>query len=206
MFATNMVMMAISALIAPYLQNLSGHSVADTGLADGAPRPWHDGRDAVHRQSRRRFDQRKMMAAGLIILGITLYAMSGWTPDVSGRELVRHDGGGRRDGAGVHPAAVVGFTTLSAALRGDATSMLSLARNVGAAIGISVTTFMLARQRAGQSAADLARDRHSVSPPALWIGGYRAMAQSTATSQGAQLLDRMMGFGRPSSPTPMTTA
>ncbi len=146
MFVTNTVMMASSALIAPYLQNLSGHSVSDTGILM-APRGFGTmGAMLVIAKLGGRFDQRKIMAAGLIILGITLYEMSGWTPDVSATEvMVIMVVQGVAMGWIWNPITVLSFTTLPAHLRGDATAVQSLCRNIGAAIGISVTAFTLAR-------------------------------------------------------------
>jgi DHA2 family multidrug resistance protein len=50
----------------------------------------------------------------------------------------------------------VAFATLPAAVRTDGTSLLSLFRNVGSAIGVSVTSTMLARNIQA-SHADLAQ-------------------------------------------------
>jgi MFS transporter, DHA2 family, multidrug resistance protein len=138
-----------------------------------------------------RLDQRKVMACGLLMLGWSLHVMSGWTPDVSGRELLITlvvQGFGM--GLVFNPMTVVAFTTLSPSLRGDATSMQALARNVGAAIGISVTTFMLARGVQAEH-ADLAA---TVTPFHRLLYGSGAIAQwlDPATSHGAQLLDRMI--------------
>jgi DHA2 family multidrug resistance protein len=44
-----------------------------------------------------------------------------------------------------NPMSVLAFTTLRADLRGDGAAMLSLFRNIGSAIGISVTSFSLTR-------------------------------------------------------------
>jgi len=44
-----------------------------------------------------------------------------------------------------NPMTVMAYTTLPASLRGEATSMQSLARNIGSAIGISITSFSLTR-------------------------------------------------------------
>ena len=43
------------------------------------------------------------------------------------------------------PLQVVAFATLSPALRTDGTSLLSLLRNVGSAVGVSATSALLAR-------------------------------------------------------------
>ncbi len=43
------------------------------------------------------------------------------------------------------PLSTLAFATLAAPLRGDATSMFSLVRNVGSGVGISIVTTVLAR-------------------------------------------------------------
>lgn len=44
-----------------------------------------------------------------------------------------------------NPMTVVAFVTLPASLRGDATALQALFRNIGQAVGISVTTLVLTR-------------------------------------------------------------
>ncbi len=146
MFSVQILLMSSSALLAPYLQTLGGYPVSTAGLAM-APRGIGTafGMFLASRMATG-FDQRKVMAAGLLGLGWSLHAMSGWTPDISRDSLLMVlVVQGFAMGLVFNPMTVVAFTTLSPSLRGDATSMQSLARNVGAAIGISVTTFMLAR-------------------------------------------------------------
>ena len=65
------------------------------------------------------------LAAGLIILGITLYDMSGWTPDISGnRVMLTMIVQGFSMGWIWNPITVLSFTTLPAHLRGDATELV----------------------------------------------------------------------------------
>ncbi len=188
MFTTNTVMMASSALIAPYLQNLSGHSVADTGLLM-APRGF--GTMAAMLFIARlggRADQRKIMAMGLSVLGITLYDMSGWTPDVgSTRVMVTMVIQGFSMGCIWNPVTVISFTTLAPHLRGDATAVQSLCRNIGSAIGISVTAFTLARG-IQSSHAGLAAD---LTPFNRLLQG-NAHLIDPAHTQGALILDQMV--------------
>jgi len=191
MFSVQIVLMSSSALLAPYLQNLAGYPVSTAGLAM-APRGIGTAAGmflASHLALR--LDQRKVMACGLLMLGWSLHVMSGWTPDISRQELTLTlvvQGFGM--GLVFNPMTVVAFTTLSPSLRGDATSMQALARNVGAAIGISVTTFMLARGVQAEH-ADLAA---TVTPFHRLLYGSGVIAQwlDPTTSHGAQLLDRMI--------------
>ena len=45
MFAVGMILVASSALLAPYLQTLGGYPVREAGPPDGAARRWHHDRD-----------------------------------------------------------------------------------------------------------------------------------------------------------------
>ena len=67
-----------------------------------------------------------------------------------------------------NPMTVMAFTTLPPALRGYATSLQSLCRNLGQAVGVSVTSLMLVR-----SDADVAR-RHRRQGSRRSIGCCRA--------------------------------
>ena len=146
MFAIGMVLLASSALLAPYLQNLASYPVAATGIAM-APRGI--GTMAAMMLAGRlggRFDQRKLMATGLLMLSGSLYAMSGWTPDIDEHQLllvIVLQGFGM--GLIFNPLSVMAFATLPAQFRGDGAALLSLFRNIGAAIGVSVTAFSLTR-------------------------------------------------------------
>lgn len=188
MFTTNTVMMASSALIAPYLQNLSGHSVADTGLLM-APRGFGTMAAMIFiARVVERADQRKVMALGLTILGVSLYDMSGWTPDIGGtRVMVTMAVQGFSMGCIWNPITVLSFTTLPAHLRGDATAVQSLCRNIGAAIGISVTAFTLARG-IQTSHAGLSAD---LTPFNRLLQGHGHLLDP-ASQQGAILLDQMV--------------
>ena len=144
MMFTMAILLSSSALLAPYLQNLSGYPVNDTGLLL-APRGLGTvcamliaGRLGT------RIDQRYMIGFGLLLLGWALRDMSTWTPDVPIPRLIT---GmviqGFCMGCIFNPLTVLAFTTLPAQYRGDAAALQALARNIGAAAGISVTSFML---------------------------------------------------------------
>jgi DHA2 family multidrug resistance protein len=188
MFTTNTVMMASSALIAPYLQNLSGHSVSETGLLM-APRGL--GTMAAMLFIARmggRVDQRKIMALGLSVLGISMFDMSHWTPDISGtRTMITMIIQGFSMGCIWNPVTVISFTTLPPQLRGDATAMQSLCRNIGAAIGISVTAFTLARNIQASHEGLAA----NLTPFNRMLHGSLRLVDPL-TQHGAALLDQMV--------------
>lgn len=142
----SMVMLATSALLAPYLQNLAGYPVYTAGLSL-SPRSFGTVVSMFLAARLSKFiDQRKIMAVGLVILGWALHAMSAWTPDVTEAQMILTlIIQGFSIGLVFNPLAVIAFSTLASNLRGDGTALQALARNIGSAIGISVTSFTLER-------------------------------------------------------------
>ena len=186
-FLIGMLILAIAALLAPYLQTLSGRSVVDTGLLL-APRGagtmigvFVAGRLA------NRLDPRWMMGTGILLVAATLWEMTGWTPDIDAWSLSRNS---MIQGFGLGIVftvlQVVAFATLPADLRTDGTSLFSLLRNVGLAIGVSVTSVILTENTQivhSQIAANLtAFDRHLQN-------GATYLYWSTANPQGFATLN-----------------
>jgi MFS transporter, DHA2 family, multidrug resistance protein len=191
MFLTNTIMMASSALLAPYLQNLSGYPVATAGTLM-APRGIGTMVAMVFiGRFGSRVDQRRLMFIGLTTLGLTLHDMSTWTPDISAAHLVTVLViQGFAMGWVWNPITLISFTTLPASLRGDATALQSLMRNVGSAIGISVTAFTLARG-VQISHSGLTAD---LTPFNRLLQGQWSVPKILApwTTHGAELLDSMV--------------
>ena len=190
-FCVSSVMLATAALLAPYLQNLAGYPVYTAGTSM-APRGV--GTIASMFLASRlgmRVDQRKIMAVGLLILGWALWVMSTWTPDVTEGELmVTMIVQGFSIGLVFNPMTVMAYTTLSPQLRGEGTSVQSLARNIGSAIGISVTSFTLTRS-VQTTHADIAA---GITPFDRVLQGNDAVAHmlNPATPHGAAMLDQMI--------------
>ena len=191
MFFTGTILMSSAALMAPYLQTLAGYPVSAAGLAM-APRGLGvmTGMMFASRVGRR-FDQRKLMAAGLVVLGLSMHEMSSWTPDIAqGRLMLTLVVQGFAMGCIFNPMTVMAFTTLPAQLRGDATALQALARNIGAAVGISVTSLLLTRSE------QVSHEEISsvVTPFHRALQGHGAVGQflDPANASGAQLLDMMV--------------
>ena len=187
MFLIGIVLLASSALLAPYLQNLSSYPVETAGYAM-APRGI--GTVVAMMIAGRlgtRVDQRKLMGVGMLLLSWSLYDMSLWTPDVSGqRLLLTIVVQGFALGIVFNPLTVLSFATLAPQFRGDAAALLSLFRNIGAAIGVSVTAFSLA-QLTQVSHADLAA---AITPfNRLLQSGAAGHLLNPATPGGAALLE-----------------
>ena len=145
MFAVGTLLVSSIALMAPWLQTLGNYPVATAGLLM-APRGIGTligiivcGRLAT------RVDQRWLCACGLLLECWSFWTMTGWTPDVSVRELILTIA---LQGAGLGlvftPLQILAFATLAPNLRTEGAALFALGRNIGAAIGVSVTTSLLA--------------------------------------------------------------
>jgi DHA2 family multidrug resistance protein len=138
-FCVSAIMQATGALLAPYLQKLAGFAPQDAGWAMAPRGVGIMFSMFVASRLGMRIDQRKLMACGLTLLGVVLYDMSTWTPAVSaGHMAAVMMLQGVSVGFVFNPMTVMAYTTLPAHLRGEATAVQSLARNIGAAIGIGV--------------------------------------------------------------------
>jgi DHA2 family multidrug resistance protein len=188
---TATIMLASSALMAPYLESLAGYPVETAGLSM-APRGIGTmiGMQVASRLSNV-VDHRKLMASGLLLMGVALYSMSSWTPDVSQRAMMLTLlTQGFAIGFVFNPMTVMAFTTLPAALRGYATSLQALCRNLGQAVGVSVTSLMLVRNTQ-VSHADIAA---GITPfdRVLQAGDNASHMLAPATRRGAAVLDQMI--------------
>ena len=144
MFVVGATLLASTALMPPYLQTLSGHSVMETGFLL-APRGLGVivAMFLVGRMSNY-VDPRILMTIGASAVSWSLWKMSLWTPSVDNFHLLSTT---IIQGFGVGmvftPNQLVAFATLPGRLRTDGTSVMNLVRNIGSAIGISVTTTVL---------------------------------------------------------------
>jgi DHA2 family multidrug resistance protein len=145
-FAVGMLLVAISALLAPYLQTLAGYSVSQAGLLIAPRGVGTMAGIIVAGRIGNRVDLRLMMIVGILMIAVSLWQMTGWTPDVDVRSLSLTSA---IQGAGLGllftPLGVITFYTLAVNFRTDGTAIFSLFRNVGSAIGISVTSVLLAQ-------------------------------------------------------------
>jgi DHA2 family multidrug resistance protein len=163
-FSTGMVFMAVTgvlllaglALLPPLLQNLYGYSVLQSGFLT-APRGVGTlismllaGRLVG------KFDSRLLVGIGVVLMGASLYMMTGFAIDQPSRPVIVS---GVVQGLGLGlifvPLQTLAFETLAPRLRTTAAALLNLSRNVGGSIGISVVGTQLVRMTQ-VSHADLA--------------------------------------------------
>jgi DHA2 family multidrug resistance protein len=190
MFSVGMVLLASSALLAPFLENLSNYPVAAAGLVMAPRGIGTMGAMLIAGRLTNRVDPRLLMLFGYILLATSIAMQMGWTPDESETSMMLTI---IIQGAGLGfvfvPLQVVAFYTMKAELRTQGTSLLSLVRNVGSAIGISITSALLDRET---------HVEHAVLTQ--YITPFNRMLQTGAASRmlapatpgGASLLDQMI--------------
>jgi len=145
MFVMGLVLLASSALLSPYLQNLAGHTVTQTGFLM-VPRGLGTmfamlfaGRLTM------KMDPRLLMSVGAAFLAWSMWAMTSWTPDVSTWTLSSTTFvQGLGMGLVFVPMNLVAFATLGPQFRTDGAGLTNLMRNIGSAVGVSLTTSILA--------------------------------------------------------------
>ena len=146
-FAVGMLLVATAALLAPYLQTLAGYSVSEAGLLIAPRGVGTMAGIMLAGRLTNRVDLRLIMFAGILMTAASLWQMTGWTPDVDVWSLsVTSIVQGFGLGLLFTPLGVIAFYTLPAELRTEGTALFSLLRNVGSAIGISLTSVLLTRE------------------------------------------------------------
>ncbi len=191
MFSVGTLLVSSIALMAPWLQTLANYPVATAGLLM-APRGIGNLFTIVlSGRLVSRVDPRWLIATGLVMQCWSFWVMTGWTPDVSVQELVIIIA---VQGAGLGMVftclQVVAFATLAPHLRTEGAALFSLGRNIGAAIGVSVTTSLLAHntqglhELIGASVNPFNRALQALGAARDWI--------DPATTHGAMMLDRIV--------------
>jgi len=146
MFAIGMILLSSMALLPPYLQNLAGYSITTTGLLMAPRGAGTMVAMLIAGRLTSRADPRLLMFGGIVMICASMWRMVDWTPDVDAWSLgTTTFVQGLGLGFVFIPLQVVAFATLSPELRGDATALFSLIRNVGSALGISISSFLLAQ-------------------------------------------------------------
>lgn len=144
MFVVGAVLLASSALMPPYLQTLGGYTVLQTGLLLG-PR----GFGTIFAmilvgKIGNKSDPRIMMTIGTAAVAWSLWQMAQWTPSIDYWELLYVSMvQGFGFGAVFSPLNLVCFATLPGQYRTDGSAFSNLVRNVGSAIGVSVSVVIL---------------------------------------------------------------
>jgi DHA2 family multidrug resistance protein len=186
---TGAILVATSALMPPLLQNILDYPVITTGLVM-APRGIGTlfamlfvGRIV------QRFDPRPLMACGLLITAASLWMMMQFSPLMHSTPIIMV---GLVQGFGLGcifvPMNVATFATLNPAYRNEGTSLYNLTRNIGASVGISICTALLARD------VQLMHSRlgEKLTPPAVAAWADQMPGMGLDTPSGMALLDGLI--------------
>jgi DHA2 family multidrug resistance protein len=191
MFAAGTVLVSSSSLMAPWLQTLANYPVETAGLIMGPRGIGTMAAMLIGGRLTSRMDPRKLMAFGIAMLVWSIWDMTTWTPDVSQWRIVMAI---TIQGAGLGflfiPLQVLAFATLPGQYRTDGAGLFSLFRNIGAAIGVSVTSSMLVH-----NAQALHEEIGNAVTPfnrALMNGGTVEHFWDPATRHGAAMLDKVV--------------
>jgi DHA2 family multidrug resistance protein len=146
MVITGVLLLAGLALLPPLLQRLYGYSVLQSGFLT-APRGVGTLISMlIAGRLTGKIDARILVAIGVVLMGTSLYLMTGFAIDQPSRPVVVS---GIVQGLGLGlifvPLQTLAFATLPARDRTTGAALLNLARNVGGSVGISVVSFQLAR-------------------------------------------------------------
>jgi DHA2 family multidrug resistance protein len=176
------------ALITPYTQNLLGYPILTAGFVLGSRGVGTLVAMMAVGKLLGFIEARTLVFCGLTITAITLYYMVGFTTDTSMQTIVVV---GVVQGAGLGlvfvPLSTVAFATLPGTLRNSGTAMLTLVRNIGSSIGIS----MVIANLTSTTTLMHARLAEFINPFNNALQQAPSML-STATDQGRALLDAML--------------
>lgn len=182
-FVTGIVLLSSLALLPPMLGRIFGYPVITTGLVM-APRGVGTMISMLLVGRLMRFvDPRKLVVAGLALTTLSLWEMTGFTPQMDMIPIIRS---GVVQGLGLGlvfvPLSTVAFSTIAPQFRADATSLFSLVRNIGSSVGISVVSLMLTRN-IQINHAELSSALTPYNPTLRALSPLAAAGQSAALSQ-----------------------
>lgn len=145
-FIIGIILLASLALLPPMLSRIFGYPTTTTGLVM-APRGVGTMVSMILvGRLVRMVDSRYLVVAGLSLTAVSLYMMTGFTPQMDDYLIIVS---GVIQGLGLGlvfvPLSTVAFATLHPRHRTDAASLFSLVRNIGSSIGISIVTLLLTR-------------------------------------------------------------
>ena len=139
MMIMGLMLFSSMALSAPFIQNVLGYPIMSAGWLLAARGLGTLVGMAMIGRLLRLIEARYLILFGLTLTAATMYQMTGFTADTSGREIVIC---GLVQGFGMGfvfiPLSTVAFLSLPPHLRTDGTAMLTLVRNVASSVGISV--------------------------------------------------------------------
>jgi len=145
-FVVGIILLASLALLPPMLSAIFGYPATTIGLVMAPRGVGTMITMMLAGRLVRMVDPRRLVVTGLLLTALSLWIMTGFSPQMDSRLIVVS---GVVQGLGLGlvfvPLSTVAFATLAPQFRADATSLFSLVRNIGSSIGISVVTLLLTR-------------------------------------------------------------
>jgi MFS transporter, DHA2 family, multidrug resistance protein len=161
---------ALSAVLPSLYQNIYRYDVMDTGLLM-VPRGFGVLTTMmISNKIMSRVDNRMMITVGYLIAAWSMWVMTSWSLDM-GRDWIIIASVVQGLGLGLVfvPMNMIAFGTLSAEHRTEGTTLLTLARNLGSSIGLSLIVTMIAKN-IQTSHADIGAHVTQESLPAMDVG------------------------------------
>ena len=180
-FITGVILLAVLALLPPFMQTLLGYPVLDVGNLL-VPRGLGTmvAMMTVGRLAGK-IDLRYLVVFGLLCSAWSMWDMTGFTTEATSWDIIRT---GVFQGLGLGflfvPLATITFATLPPQFRNDGTSLFSLVRSIGSSIGISVVITMLGRKT--QSAHETITQSITPFNPALQIAIDKGVIEVETTT------------------------
>jgi DHA2 family multidrug resistance protein len=190
MAVMGLVLYSTMALSSPYLQNVIGYPILTAGLLLATRGSGTFVAMMLVGRVMKYIEARTLIMAGMALMSLTLFFMTGWTDQTGVPEIVTVSiAQGFGLGLVFVPLSTVAFLTLPNHLRTDGTSMLTLLRNVASSIGISI---VIAQLTSGTRMAHAVLVEH-VTPfnNALQMPGVRDMIDLT-TDAGRAMADAIV--------------
>jgi DHA2 family multidrug resistance protein len=190
MVVLGIAQMGTMALVSPFLQNVLGMPVLTAGYLLASRGAGTFLGMLIIGRLMRVVEARWLLFSGLAIMAFSMYLMSGFT-DMTAQTTIVWVSMVQGFGFGLVfvPRATMAFATLAPHLRTEGTSMMTLARNVGGAVGISVIISNLT----GGMQTNYAELAEHITPfnQALWWPDVSAI-YNLSTETGRALLDVLL--------------
>jgi DHA2 family multidrug resistance protein len=187
MVVIGVVLFGTMALVTPFMQNLLGYPIQTAGFLLGSRGVGTLLTMMVAPRLMKHIEVRWLILAGLLITGATLWIFTGFSLDTTQYTIVTSS---IAQGVGLGllfvPITTAAFTTLPGHLRTGGTAILTLVRNIGSSVGIS----MVIAQLTSETTVMHARLAEDVTPfnNALQMPDVSSILNIT-TDSGRALLD-----------------
>lgn len=189
MFIVGVLILATVALLTPFLQSVMGYPVLSAGFLLGTRGVGTMVSMMIVGRLLQYIDARILIALGIVFSVISLWVMSGISPDISQFTIIWTS---VLQGVGMGlifvPLNTVAFATLPVQYRTEGASMWTLIRNMGSSMGVSI---VIAQLTSGTTLMH-ARLSEYLTPFSL---GFQLMPKGVmdpATDQGRAMLDGLV--------------